>query len=741
MFYIKKISCLLFFSCLLLKLHGQRDIDQVQVKIYEFEEGLSHRDVYHINQDAYGFLWIATANGLNRFDSKNFFHLNKDPLLATNNIKELQFGSNHQLWLSLPNRLIQFDTEQLQSRLTFTNDTALKQGNSTTKLQRGHSFNSLFVDDQNLLWTCSYNSGTGLSHLLHTGDEGVLQQVLPCKGTFEKRALAKWNNNIILSYDENTLLEISQNGKTRNSYTLADLQSPDATSWITQLQNVGDSTLWALSNTGQIYYLKKGTLQFREHPLSKTIEHQTLYNAFSVMENGDIWVAGRNALWWYHADTKRVFDFTQNIRDFVKHSINFRQVFEDQTGVIWVASDFGLIKLTFSNPLFTTYLADGHEHCYDGTCSIRGITEDDQGNIYFSYYNSIHRLDQKNNTLTPLFENTRFHNPPFGLLYHQNALWTGNGLRIDLKDETVDTLFSMPATDLGHVMLDQEGDLWFGYRNRIFTYNTKNKKLTERRQLAAALDTSTLDISFLYQSPSDLSIWIGTLYSGLFRIDKYKGLLEHYDSNGDNGLPFLHNKINGIYEDRNQQVWIATGNGLHQLDMVNHQLSVYLPAHGLAHSFINGLLSEGDSVLWISTDNGLSRFSMASRHCLNFKKADGLSANEFNRVSYFKASDGRMYFGGLQGINSFYPSQQFLHQKERREGKMLLTQFSKLDGEKDSLLSFDSGIQDGDPIGISWQDKLFTFQFALANFDNPGAHQFSYKLEGYEKKLVRCFSQ
>ena len=90
----QKVICLFFLLFVLNEIQGQTGVDQVQIKIYEFEEGLSHREVYQVKQDAHGFLWIATANGLNRFDSKSFLYLNKDTLLSSKSISELEFGKN-----------------------------------------------------------------------------------------------------------------------------------------------------------------------------------------------------------------------------------------------------------------------------------------------------------------------------------------------------------------------------------------------------------------------------------------------------------------------------------------------------------------------------------------------------------------------------------------------------------------------------------------------------------------------
>ncbi|MFK7809740.1 MAG: adenylate/guanylate cyclase domain-containing protein [Saprospiraceae bacterium] len=724
---LKYLSAFIFLT-FCITASAQSAADQVQIKFYAFEEGLSHRDVYHITQDDYGFLWIATANGLNRFDSKNFLHIDREKLLSNKTITALRKGVDDQLWVSLNDQLLQFDLNTLSAEPVALSSPypAVKPPASKTAIEG--SFHSMQVSEDNKLWTCSYDLASGLSHLQRTNEEGNLSPLITTKGNFEKRALSNWNQRMVFSYDVSTLLEVDSEGEIFHRYTFDQEDS-----WVTYLENCGDTLLYALSNTGQIYTLKKGSTEFKKHKLSDIIDSEGPYQSLHITDNGDIWVAGRNAIWWYQAAEQKAYELTNDIRDYVKHGVNFRQIFEDQTGVIWVASDFGLIKLTFPNPLFTAYLTDQSGLCGESACSTRGMTEDDNGNIYISFYNSIYKLNPTEKTTSPLFNNKTFTNPPFGILYYDKKIWTGNGKRIDLRRKQVDTLFEMPLVDLGAVILDHEKDIWFGYRNHIFTYDTKENKLTKRKKLAVSLDTTNLDISYLYQSPYDFTIWIGTLNSGLFRVDKYKGLLNHYDTKGANGQPLLHDKINGIYEDKNRNLWVATGKGLHQLNLDNNTITPYLPKDGLAHHFINGVLSEGDSVLWVSTDNGLSRFSIAAKEVTNFKKQDGLSANEFNRMSAYKAKDGRMYFGGLHGVNAFYPGDHFLQSQKRKEGKVLMTQFSKLDGEKDSLINIKSGFQKEEPINISWQDRLFTFQFALANYDNPGAHQFSYKIDGLEK--------
>ena len=96
------------------------------------------------------------------------------------------------------------------------------------------------------------------------------------------------------------------------------------------------------------------------------------------------------------------------------------------------------------------------------------MTEDEHGRVYISYYNSIHLLDPVTDELRTLFPSNNFTNNPFGLAYFDNALWTGNGRRIDLRTLRVDTLFSHPSKDLGAVMVDKDSILWIGYLHWLY---------------------------------------------------------------------------------------------------------------------------------------------------------------------------------------------------------------------------------------------------------------------------------
>ena len=121
------------------------------------------------------------------------------------------------------------------------------------------------------------------------------------------------------------------------------------------------------------------------------------------------------------------------------------------------------------------------------------------------------------------------------------------------------------------------------------------------------------------------------------------------------------------------QIWAGTSRGLMCFDSLGQNSITFNLQSGLENEFINGLLFEGDTAVWVSTDVGLSRIvfnftTLAQQEkgpsIRNYQKKDGLSGNEFNRISFLKSTAGTYYFGGLNGINYFRPGPLFWQEKQ-----------------------------------------------------------------------------
>lgn len=699
---------------------------EMRVKVLGFEEGLSHRNIYKIHQDTMGFIWLATFNGLNRYDGYEFLTF---PIPDTISGKvagpaiDLFPGGQNRMWLARPNYLSIFDTRTLRYQHVKINNGNLSRGEE-------HTPNHLCIGREGDFWMVAFVERTAACYLQYYDKNGERKVNLPLPGRYENRPLLWEGESLWLGGNENELWHLDQKGEILDKFSFEFWGPAPSVARIVDLRRNEEGTMFVLLQNGQVYFRKPGQKEFVRHPVSDLAPRGKILQTFWLEPEGHIWLAGDETLLYYDAASRTIRDFNKEVREITKHQPVYRQVMQDRSGVVWVASDFGAIKFVRTERLFSTYLSGGNNYCSSGFCSMRGITEDEKGRVYFSYYNSIHRLDPATGELKPLFIRNDFVNPPFGMAYYREALFTGNGIRIDLATGKVDTLLK-EAKEEGVPLVDKNGQLWLGNGNKLYQYIPASRSWKAYRDADGLLDSFPYKISHLHEGQRSNLLWISTSEHGLFRLDREKRKLTPFPEK----ITDLQNpRVLASYEDPKGILWVATGKGLHRFDLVHSGLEVIGVEEGLHNDFINGLLSEGDSCMWVSTDNGLARIHLDSRKIDHFFLEDGLPANEFNRISFFKSKKGRFYFGGLNGVVAFTPGPVFQEVQKKADGRLLLTYFSKLDGGSDEMIVQLEGVLPNEGIHLSYKDKLFTLGFSLADFANPREHLYSYILEGFEKE-------
>lgn len=691
-----------------------------------FEEGLSHRNVYKIRQDSSGFLWFATFNGLNRYDGYQFKVYNRQHPefpLAQDLVRDFCIHAPEQLWLAHPNVLssLHFGESSLE---TFTlNPNSAQRGQ---ELNPGHL---QAAPDQSGLWLTLFDVQAVQSSLTFVQKSGEISFRLPLGGAYEQHPLLAQAHTTWVAANDNEVWQVSQSGQILDQFTFPYRGRDPQTARVVHLQadHMGQGFFALLAN-GQLFYRSNDASLFSTHKAGEALVGKGPFHTGLILENGDVWAAGTGLLYYWSEAEQRLHNLSPNVQEIIRHRCQFRQVFQDQAGVVWVASDFGALKLTRKQQLFQTYLSGGDNHCSSGFCSMRGIAEDPRGNLYFSYYNAIHRLNPSSNQLEPLFPNKQFMATPFGLTWFQQGLITGNGLYLNLSTNRTDTLLPSAAASGNAVpLVDQSGTLWLGSEQTLYRFDTADRSLQPYGKPFPSR------ITYLHEGQRSTLLWVGTEAHGIFEVDRQTAQIRPIASSGNTTVfTLLHDRVLSLYEDHQGGLWAGTARGLHRLDFLTRQLRVFTVAEGLHNDFINGILPEGDSCLWASTDNGLLRMRIDGSGLTTFFEQDGLPANEFNRISFYLSREGKMYFGGLNGVVSFFPGPQYAARKRQQRARLLLTSFSRYDGKRDELIHTTHGLNSYLAIQLSHHDKFFSFEFALADYTNPRENLYSYRLEGYD---------
>jgi two-component sensor histidine kinase len=192
--------------------------------------------------------------------------------------------------------------------------------------------------------------------------------------------------------------------------------------------------------------------------------------------------------------------------------------------------------------------------------------------------------------------------------------------------------------------------------------------------------------------------------------------------------------LHDAYVDDAGIFWFATnGEGLFRWDRNKNapEFKQFGTTDGLPSDILYRIESDDHDNLWISTDNGLVRFNTKIFKTSTYTTVDGISHNEFNRTSSFKAADGRIFFGGLDGVNAFYPTD-FLSDSVASEIPVRLISFNKFSAEENKLVDETNNLISQNKIVLQPGDRFFNLEFQLLDFDE-GKPNYAYMIEGIDK--------
>jgi ligand-binding sensor domain-containing protein len=270
----------------------------------------------------------------------------------------------------------------------------------------------------------------------------------------------------------------------------------------------------------------------------------------------------------------------------------------------------------------------------------------------------------------------------------ENCVWTVTNklFKLDLETQQLvspsNVTFSLTNSTYNPLILLANGHIFYGNtldKLSVFNPETKQDVYISIQGTEALRGIKT---RCFYQK-SDNQVWIGTESNGIYLIDLNGTILKHYHINSRSSLS--NNDILYLHQD-DKSLWAATlGGGLNKIDLKTNEIHVYNKLNGLPDNNVVSILEDQEK-LWLATYSGLTCFDKSKETFQTFFQEDGLTHNEFNYSSSYMSKDGQMYFGGMNGINSFSPSDLA---KSQLSPALKLTKFVKHDQRLDSLVETD----------------------------------------------------
>jgi signal transduction histidine kinase/ligand-binding sensor domain-containing protein/DNA-binding response OmpR family regulator len=730
-----------------------------QFQHFGTRDGLSQININCIIQDSRGFMWIGSRNGLNRYDGYNFityrYDAKNDSSLSNNMITALAEDHDGNIWVATQNGLDKYE-RKTGIFLRYTHDP--KNSNSLAN----NIINKIAIDRGGLLWIGTQNGGLDCFNIAkktfshHTHSDGIAGSI----SANNIRALyVDSHNNLWAGTASAGLNRFNRTSNSFSGYQFKDPASGRVSgSDIISMMEQDPGHLWVGTQEDGLFLLDEDNSHFFRFTQSdadpNSISSNTIYS-LAKDETGNMWIGTENGgLSIFNPETKKFYRYSHDEVD--NNSINGNSIYSicrDRLGNMWLGAFSGginLFKKTTSS--FTAYRHNSLPNSLSNDF-VLALYEDRDKNIWVGTDGGgLNKFDSQNGTFIRYM-----HHPGdkggisgnYVLAAHQDQdgnLWVGtwgNGITVMNTKTHACTYFSKDAlgdhkltgNDIYNLGQTRDQKVWISvFGEGLDIYDKKARSMAHYE--FKINDPKSIASNYIYAAYEDRKgrLWIGTSDAGLDLMDRKTNTFIHYQHD-EKRNSLSNNGVTDIFEDSRGNLWLCTLAGLDLFNPETGRFKVFTKKDGLPSDIIYAILEDNQHKLWVSTNGGLSTFNTADLKFKNFTTEDGVAGDEFKPHSALKTDDGALYFGGVNGFNTFSPGQIL---SPISLSPLLITSiqiFNKplaiaKNSSDPSPLKQD--ISDTRSITLSYKQSGITLGFAALDFGSTDKKQYAYKLEPLE---------
>lgn len=695
------------------------------------DEGLSQSTVFDIAQDRHNNMWFATYNGLNKYDGYNFTvyqHNGKRRYsIGSDIIRSLKIDSKDRIWVGTNEGLSLYDNEKDR----FYNFQYKKEGKSM-------SVHKIIIISDKLL-------------LILADDELILfdtetqsfskSQLNPRLFTIEPTSITRQGDNVYIgSYEGLFSYSISKN-------TIKNI-APDILKmkFIRSILQQSPTQLWVGTEGDGLFLINPVSGEVKQYTETmKGTRHisSNYVRVLSLDAQNRLWVGTINSLNIYRKENYSFEVYKSNILN--KESLSqtsIRSIFTDSQGGTWIGTFFG--GLNYYHPLRNRFkniqFIANHNSLNNNI--VNCIVEDAQKNLWIGTNSGgVNFYNLKNNTFTYYTKDEELSSNDVKTIYieeQQNKVLIGThagGINIlHRKTNRIESFNYPPNLALRSVYAIVpigNGEYWLGTLGGIIRFNPLLKTFTLVTSEKDGKPVKSTQITTVFKD-SKKRLWFGSEI-GLIIYEQEKDELQSISLPPPNSS-LNHQFINCIYEGRNELFWIGTRNGMYCFNEKTKDIKQYTTEEGLPNNVVCGVLEDPEGKLWISTDKGLSSFSPETEKFRNYTSSDGLQSNQFSVSSYCRSTEGKMYFGGINGITTFHPEQLVDNPYAPSVVITQLRVFNKLVRPGDDTEILEKNISETSSITLTSKQSMFSLRYVVSNYISGTHNTFAYMLKGYDKE-------
>ncbi len=574
---------------------------------YTGNDGLSQLLGQALFQDRYGYIWVGTQSGLNRYDGNRFEIFSIPQGLADDWINAITQDSTGRIWVGTNGGLSSWDGQGFENYTT------------ADGLVDKHVL-SLTIDEEGKVW-CGTASGlsrwNGSEFHNFTEIDGLPQ--IRINALFLDHSRRLWvGTESGLFYLEGNQFVNFPNEELHNQtiYKLAEDR---------------EHHLWVGAREG-VFAFTDGQLN-AQYTSANGLSGLPV-GALYAGRDGALWVGTASGLAMIHDGEVQLITPSNGLP-----LDNVRAIHEDREGTIWMGGYGGIAK--FVGRAFTNYTkADGMESGHICT-----VLRDRRGQLWVSTIAGLSRLNGKTwrnytseDGLNDSFVRTLFED-------NHGTLWIGNAGGLNYWDGKQ---FHDEAEISGRglvvsIVEDSSGILWCAVQNTgLFI---RGKDGYERVEVSAQ---SFSDARLLVDHQGN--VWASGDY-GLSRWDGKSWKTFTTDDGLADDRPYF------LCEDQQGRIWFGYHSSRGVTCFDRNEFKTYTTADGLFNDAVYSLGIDHNNNVWIGTARGVDRFD--GKSFINYGKAEGYASDESNAGGFFADYDGTLWFGTAGGLSHYDPRYDF----------------------------------------------------------------------------------
>jgi len=768
--------CLLF-----VQISQSQPKSRIRFRNIELAKSWSHSRIFSIYQSSQGYLWVGTFDGLNRYDGYTVtkYTIGDDnKSIAGHSIRCIMEDKNGVMWVGTNNGLSKYmpETDNFISYRLPKDKWEL----STSPLP--YIWNIL-EDSDNNLWIASMKG-------LYIFDRKKEQfREIDLKGEFhclyEDHLKNIWAGTSvgIRSFAPKTFQKKDYNNQFDDSVFTQDINSI--------IQENRTNQLWILAKRGLAKYSYETNsfdlnYFYVNHRLGSPYDTTFVYLETITQDKiGRIWIGTGLGLTIYNNNSSYLDWYLHNDAD--PTSVSYSEInclYTDKAGLVWIGTENGL---SMYDPYYQQF-----QHFFKTTTAPSSFRFESP----FVISKQPSNIELISSRLYPRkYSSAELSSKKISRIFidSKNRLWIGtsdNGVNLYHQNTGTYTVFqAIPKDDksLNSNIIytfyeDSNNNIWVGDKFGLNLYNEKDSSFTSFNQTKSGsnkVDVNSVtdiveykknqfyisgfangvthwdrntNISFRYPinekkkdslPHSSVSrivfdkniLWVGTRSHGLCKLNISTDKFERVNLIiGDTGILIACMELN------NNILWIGTKNhGFFKYDIAKNSAKRFVEKNGLPSDNVLAIIKSDSNTFWLTTTRGLSKFSINSETFKNFTKEEGLQENEFCLNSAFISKDRKIYIGGINGFNVFYPDSISDNQYPPivTLTKLLINNI-EIKPKPNSILT--EHISRTGLIVLDNSATVISIEFAAMHFSNPSKNQYKYKLEGIDSDWIETSS-